>query len=75
MLLSTTHYPFNIPRGEEGKIREAIEAAWEAGIRNLAAWSYFGASYISLKAEDPAAVWKTLSACYQELRKRAVIPT
>ena len=61
---------FNIPKGEEGKIKEAVEAAWEAGIRNLAAWSYFGASYISLKAEDPTAVWKTLSACYQELKTR-----
>ena len=60
---------FNIPKGEEGKIKEAVEAAWGAGIRNLAAWSYFGAAYISLKAEDPAAVWKTLSTCYQDLRK------
>ncbi len=62
---------FNIPKGEEGKIKEAIEAAWGSGIRNLAAWSYFGAAYISLKAEDPAAVWKTLSSCYQDLRKRS----
>ena len=61
---------FNIPRGEEGKVKEAIEAAWAAGIRNLAAWSYFGASYITLRAEDPPAVWQTLSACYQELRRR-----
>ncbi len=60
---------FNIPKGEEGKIKEAVEAAWAAGIRNLAAWSYFGAGYISLKAEDPAAVWKTLSSCYQDLRR------
>jgi len=62
---------FNIPKGEEGQIRVAIEAAWAAGIRNLAAWSYFGAAYISLKAEDPAAVWKMLGDCYRDLRKRS----
>ncbi len=62
---------FNIPKGEEGKIKEAIEAAYKEGIRNFAAWSYFGAAYISLRAEDPAAVWKTLSACYQDLRRRS----
>ena len=62
---------FNIPKGEEGKVREAIEAAWGQGIRNLAAWSYFGASYIKLRAEDPAAVWAALSACYHDLGSRA----
>ena len=55
---------FNIPKGEEDRIRLAIDAAYQEGIRNFAAWSYFGAAYISLKAEDPAAVWKTLSECY-----------
>ncbi|MBI3322421.1 MAG: hypothetical protein HYZ94_01930 [Candidatus Omnitrophica bacterium] len=61
---------FNIPKGEESKIREAVEAAWGAGIRNLAAWSYFGASYIKLRAEDPPAVWAALSACYKDLSAR-----
>lgn len=61
---------FNIPKGEEGKIRQALEAGYQEGIRNFAAWSYFGASYISIKAEDPAAVWKMLSGCYHELRRR-----
>ncbi len=61
---------FQIPKGEEGKIVEAIEAAYSKGIRNFAAWSYFGAAPMSLKAEDPAAVWKILSAAYQELIRR-----
>lgn len=67
---------FNIPQGEEGKIREAIEAAWAEGVRNFAAWSYFGSGYIRYRAEDPAAVWKTLTDCYQALRHRfsGVIP-
>ncbi len=58
---------FNIPKGEERNIRTALEAGYQAGIRNFAAWSYYGASYISLRAEDPPAVWKTLSECYQIL--------
>ena len=31
---------FNIPKGEEPKIQEAIEAGYAQGIRNFAAWSY-----------------------------------
>jgi hypothetical protein len=60
---------FNIPRGEEGNIRLAIEAAYREGVRNFAAWSYFGAAYISLRAEDPPAVWKTLTECYRDLSR------
>ncbi len=61
---------FNIPKGEEGKIRQALEEGYAQGIRNFAAWSYRGAAYIKLRAEDPEAVWKTLSACYQDLLRR-----
>ncbi len=61
---------FNIPKGEEGTIRTAIDAAYQEGIRNFAAWSYYGASYIRLRAEDPPAVWKTLSDCYHQLKKQ-----
>ena len=59
---------FNIKAGEEGRIPEAIEACYAAGIRNLAAWSYYGASYISLAADDPKKVWETLGACYARFR-------
>lgn len=61
---------FNIPKGEEEKIRVAVEAGYAQGIRNFACWSYFGAGYIKLRAEDPEAVWKTLTSVYQDLRKR-----
>ncbi len=61
---------FNIPKGEEPNIRTAINAAYGEGIRNIAAWSYYGAAYINLRAEDPEEVWKTLSSCYQALQKR-----
>ncbi len=55
---------FNIKRGEEPKITEAIDAVVAAGIRNVAAWSYYGASYISLASDDPPAVWATLGKAY-----------
>ena len=62
---------FNIPKGEEEKIRVAVEAGYAQGIRNFAAWSYYGAAYIKLRAEDPAAVWKTLSEVYHDLLERS----
>jgi len=61
---------FNIRAGEEEKIGEAVEAAYQAGIRNLAAWSYYGASYISLASDRPQEVWKTLGTAYAALRRR-----
>ena len=63
---------FNIPKGEEGTLVEALEAGYAQGIRNFAAWSYYGAAPMNLRAEDPAAVWKTLGATYQEFRRREV---
>ena len=61
---------FQIPKGEEPTIRTAVEAAYAEGIRNFAAWSYYGAAPMQLKAEDPEAVWKTLAAVYGELKNR-----
>ncbi|MBI3333090.1 MAG: hypothetical protein HYZ93_03245 [Candidatus Omnitrophica bacterium] len=61
---------FRIPKGEEARIREAIEAGYKEGIRNFAAWSYYGAAYTSLRAEDPAAVWNTLVGAYKEMARR-----
>ena len=58
---------FNIPKGEEDRIRVAVESGYKEGIRNFAAWSYYGAAPMSLKAEDPEAVWRTLSECYHRL--------
>lgn len=59
---------FNIRRGEEGRIPEAIDAAVAAGLRNVAAWSYYGASYIALASDDPLRVWETLGAAYARLK-------
>lgn len=61
---------FNIKHGEEGRIPDAIDAATQAGIRNLAAWSYYGAGYMSLASDAPKQVWETLGAAYQRLHKQ-----
>ena len=62
---------FRLKSGQEGQVTEAVKAAADAGIRNIAAWSYYGAAYISLAAEDPKAVWETLGSAYKKLRSQA----
>lgn len=62
---------FNIKKGEEPLIETAVNAAYEEGIRNLAAWSYYGAGYFSLfPSEDPKLVWDTLGKAYGKLLQK-----
>jgi len=61
---------FGIEKGKESDIEVAIDAAYKEGIRNLAAWSYYGTAQMSsLTAEDPDAVWATLGKVYKRLSK------
>lgn len=61
---------FNIKKGEEKLIKVAVETAYGEGIRNLAAWSYYGTVQMSeLASQDPALVWKTLGQAYRRLKK------
>lgn len=56
---------FNIKTGTEKNIKIAIEAAYKEGIRNLAAWSYYGTDMMaSLASDNPSLVWKTLGESY-----------
>ena len=62
---------FRIKKGEEKNIQIALEAAYEEGIRNFAAWSYMGTGQMSwLKSDHPQKVWKTLSHTYRTFQKR-----
>lgn len=62
---------FGIKRGEEKNIEAAIEAAYEQGIRNIAAWSYYGTYQMSnLASDDPAKVWQVLGKAYKKLSRR-----
>jgi hypothetical protein len=59
---------FKIPRGREEEIREAIAVAYAEGVRNLAAWSFYGTAYMSyIKSDDPQKVWDTLGEVYGQL--------
>ncbi|MBI4435806.1 MAG: hypothetical protein HY590_00105 [Candidatus Omnitrophica bacterium] len=62
---------FKIKKGEEEKIGIALEAAYEEGVRNFAAWSYQGTGQMScLKSDDPEKVWRTLTRTYLTFQKR-----
>ena len=62
---------FRIKKGEEWEIASAIRAAYDEGIRNFAAWSYWGTGQMSwLKSDDPEKVWKVLSRSYLALRRK-----
>ena len=61
---------FNIAKGKEKDIEVAIETAYQAGIRNIAAWSYYGTYQMSnLASDNPKAVWQTLGKMYKKLTK------
>jgi hypothetical protein len=48
-----------------------IQAAYERGVRNFAAWSYFGTGQMSwLKSDNPQKVWQVLTRTYRNFRKR-----
>ena len=56
---------FSIKEGEEWKVRKAVETIYDAGIRNIGAWSYEGTSYMSyVKSDNPKKVWETLKEAY-----------
>lgn len=62
---------FRIKKGEEKNITLALEAAYAEGVRNFAAWSYWGTGQMSwLRSDDPAKVWKTLTRTYQTFQNR-----
>ena len=61
---------FLITPETEEYVRTAIRTFYEAGIRNVAAWSYWGAGYMSsLCSENPERVWKILGQEYAHLRQ------
>jgi hypothetical protein len=59
---------FRIPAGREDEIREAIAVAYAEGVRNFAAWSYYGSGYMSyIKSDNPQKVWDTLGEVYGQI--------
>jgi hypothetical protein len=61
---------FDIKGGEEWKIEEAIKIAYRCGIRNFAAWSYWGTGYMSyIKSDNPDLVWEVIGKVYTKLQR------
>jgi hypothetical protein len=59
---------FKIPAGREDEIREALAVAYAEGVRNFAAWSYYGSGYMSyIKSGNPQKVWDTLGEVYGQI--------
>lgn len=59
---------YNIPAGREEELKEAIAVAYAEGVRNFAAWSYYGNAYMSYnRSENPQRVWDVLGEVYGEL--------
>jgi len=60
---------FKIPKGREPEILEAIAIAYAEGVRNIAAWSYYGTEYMSyLKCDHPKEVWDLLGEVYGKIQ-------
>ncbi len=60
---------FKIPEGREQEVAEAIELGEQAGIKNFAAWSFYGSSYMSyIRSQNPKLVWDILGREYARLR-------
>jgi hypothetical protein len=60
-----------IPRGDEWKIQEAVDAALGEGAQRIAFWSFRGTERMSsLTCEDPEAAWKTMLECVRKNASR-----
>jgi len=51
---------YHIVKGHENDVAESTRLAYEAGVRNIFAWSFRGSEYLSwLRSDDPPKVWET----------------
>ncbi|RMF69722.1 MAG: hypothetical protein D6743_01390 [Calditrichaeota bacterium] len=61
---------YNIPAGCEHQLKEAVAVAYAEGVRNFAAWSFYGTAYMSyIRSDNPKLVWDVLGDVYGELRR------
>ncbi len=61
---------FRIPAGHESDIEIAVQAARDAGVKNLAAWSFRGTSYMSyIRSDNPELAWATLLKAYRKAKE------
>lgn len=61
---------YKIPADREDELKEAIAIAYAEGIRNFAAWSYYGTEYMSyICSDNPKKVWDVLGDVYGEIQR------
>ena len=59
---------YRIPKGREKELAQAVQVAYDAGVRNLAAWSLYACDHMSyLRSDDSPKVWETLLSAYGKL--------
>ena len=60
---------FKIPHDRGAEILEAIAISYAEGLRNFAAWSYYGTEYMSyIKCDHPKSVWDQLGEIYGKIQ-------
>lgn len=60
---------FRVPAGAEEELRAAAQAAYEAGVRNVAAWGFRGCAHMaSLRCERPDVMWRVTGETFRALR-------
>ncbi|MBI2560454.1 MAG: hypothetical protein HYW14_04900 [Planctomycetes bacterium] len=62
---------FRVPSGKENEVSDAIQVAYDTGIRNIATWSFeAGACMSYIKSERPSIVWENIVEKYRKLAGR-----
>ena len=60
---------FLIPAGREAEIEKGAQVAYEAGVRNIAAWGFRGCAHMAaVRSERPEEVWRVLGRTFASLR-------
>lgn len=61
---------YKILKDREAELQEAIAVAYSEGIRNFAAWSFYGNAYMSYnRSDNPTKVWDIIGEVYGELQR------
>ncbi len=61
---------YKITAGREKELKRAISVAHAKGVRNFAAWSYYGNAYMSYnRSDNPQKVWDIIGEAYAALHR------
>ncbi len=63
-------HSFNVPAGKEEEIFLATDAAYDAGMRTILAWSFRGGEACDYRSDNCELVWQTTGEAMARLRQR-----